>query len=680
MPASPKSTLRLFHVLILLCCAAPLAAAGPDGATDDSGDSGTPAASLQQAGRLLAEGRDADEAFRARALALAEIGASVLAAEAVAQRPGLFAEHERERIQGDALARRIGWGQAAPESPDTRLEETRDALQRLRALQQQAPRRTRWEDTRLRVDALDALNHLQRHHEVVAGYEALRAEGTEVPAYILPTVADSLLALRRPGEAVPLLQEALSHQPGHVDARILLGYAWLESERFDLALPEFEALSASQPPWPRRSGAREGYENWDRFHADVARAMAYSQAHDNARAERLLAGLAAVGPANAPLQAALGTLQARRGRPEAALERHDMALTLDPRDRDALAGRVDALIASDRIGEAREALASLQHSWPEDPRQRLPTERLARHRGAQARISHARGRSAPRGPASPAPMGSRDTTTTLELRSPLLADRLRLGIVGREDRVDFDPERLRLRSTGVGAWYRHDRLAVAASVSRQRDDAGRGGAAWTFDAGWRPGDAWQLGARLATDDPEASLQARRLGITADSLALAARWAPHELTSVQAGLSRFRYSDGNHRDQAQLDLRQRLLSRPHLLVDGLAGASAGRASLGGRAAYFNPAREASLYLGIGIDHIAWRRYEASFRQRLEVTAGPYRQEGHGTRWTPSLGYRHLWTSGRGPSLEYGVAWSRPVYDGAREQRIAFDAVLRWGDAP
>ncbi|MFC0717030.1 tetratricopeptide repeat protein [Luteimonas padinae] len=643
-------------------------------------EAGNPSAALLAAERRLGDSPHDDDAFRLRALSLAELGASVLAADAVAERPALFADHERERIEGDAIARRIGWGQALATTPERRLDETRDALQRLRALQSGTPRRTRWEATRLRVDALDALNHLQRHEEVVAGYQALRAEGIDVPAYILPTVGDSFLALRRPREAIAVLQEALAHQPGHVDARVLLGYAWLERERFDLGLAEFEAVAAGQPAWPRRDGALEPYENWDRFQADLALAMAHSQANDNVRAEALLSDLVAMGPANAPLQAALGTVHARRGQPAAALQRHDMALALAPDDRDALAGRTDALLALDRVDGARDAAAALQRAWPDDPRQQRLVERLERHRGPQAVVAHAWARSTPRDAASPAPMGSRDAVTTVELRSPLLADRLRLGVVGRDSRVDFDPERTRLRSAGIGAWYRHDRLALAATASRQRDDDGREGTAWTIEAGWRANDAWRFDARLAADDPEASMQARRHGIGADSLAVSARWTPHELTSLQAGLARYRYDDGNRRDQASLDLRQRLMSRPHLLVDALAGAAAGRASLGERAAYFNPSRDASMRVGVGVDHIAWRRYEASFRQRLEVTAGPYRQRGYGTHWTPAVSYRHVWDSGRGPSLEYGVAWSRPVYDGAREQRIAFDAVLSWGAAP
>jgi biofilm PGA synthesis protein PgaA len=182
----------------------------------------------------------------------------------------------------------------------------------------------------------------------------------------------------------------------------------------------------------------------------------------------------------------------------------------------------------------------------------------------------------------------------------------------------------------------------------------------------------------AARDIEASLQARRFGITADSLAAAAVWTPSDGTWLRIGASQFRYDDGNRREQVGVDAAQRLLARPHWLVDGLAGASVSRGSLGEDAQYFNPERDASASLGLRIENISWRRYERHFRQRLELGAGSYWQRDFGQHWVPSAAYRHLWRFATGHAFEYGIAWSRPVYDGNREQRIGLDMAWRWGD--
>nr|WP_312454881.1 hypothetical protein [Stenotrophomonas pavanii] len=44
----------------------------------------------------------------------------------------------------------------------------------------------------------------------------------------------------------------------------------------------------------------------------------------------------------------------------------------------------------------------------------------------------------------------------------------------------------------------------------------------------------------------------------------------------------------------------------------------------------------------------------------------------------MSYMHEWQLGPGRAFEYGVRWSRPVYDGHRERHIGFEAALRWGD--
>lgn len=229
---------------------------------------------------------------------------------------------------------------------------------------------------------------------------------------------------------------------------------------------------------------------------------------------------------------------------------------------------------------------------------------------------------------------------------------------------------------GAGVRYEYDRLDVRAYATQPNDD-------WSNETGlglettWRFNDMLK-GALLARRaDPDASLQARRAGITGDRIAVGLDYVPSERTTLSTAAERWRYSDGNRRDVLGAHLDQRLLSRPHLLVNGLIDGYAGRGSRDD-APYFNPSRDASLGVGVRIDHLAWRRYERYFRHRLSVTAGPYWQEGFDTRIVPTARYEHEWRFGPGSTLLYGVSWSRPVYDGIREQRVGFDVGLYWGN--
>jgi biofilm PGA synthesis protein PgaA len=268
----------------------------------------------------------------------------------------------------------------------------------------------------------------------------------------------------------------------------------------------------------------------------------------------------------------------------------------------------------------------------------------------------------------------RDRRIALEAWTPLLGNQWRLGVVGDEALAEFEPDTVRYRRVGGAVDFRRDRLGLRASVynvTEPDDDH-----AWTIDGSWRASDAWSIRASVAENDVETSLQARRAGFEADSVSLGASWAPSDLVAIDGRVKRFRYSDGNERDQASVFARSRLYTAPHLLIDGLASGWFSRASETGRP-YFNPERDAMATVGVRFDHIMWRRYERHLRQRLELQAGPYWQEGFGTHWVPQASYRHEWRPAMGHTFEYGVSWSRPVYDGNRERRIAFEASYRWG---
>jgi biofilm PGA synthesis protein PgaA len=83
------------------------------------------------------------------------------------------------------------------------------------------------------------------------------------------------------------------------------------------------------------------------------------------------------------------------------------------------------------------------------------------------------------------------------------------------------------------------------------------------------------------------------------------------------------------------------------------------------------------IGLRVDQQLWRHYERHFRHRLTVSLGNYWQQGFGSALVPSAEYRHEWQLADGRIFEYGVSWSRPVYDGQRERHIGLDAGLRWG---
>ncbi|MCC8619395.1 tetratricopeptide repeat protein [Xanthomonas vesicatoria] len=339
-----------------------------------------------------------------------------------------------------------------------------------------------------------------------------------------------------------MLRQALQHNPDDFSTQLLLGYALLEQERFDQAMPLFEQLAATQSPWPRRAGATSGYENWDRFSADVALAAARSAANDNRGADEILRERIAIGPDNAELHAALASIESRRGHTTQALQRNQIALTLDPHQKQARSGVVENQRDLDRLDLADAQFNTLHAEYPDDVGLQRLGASLERQRGWQVHLSHAWGRSDNDNSANAiSPLGNHFGSSLLEAESPLLGERWRVGLRAREDWADFQDTRVRYRSFWLGTHYRYDRLDLSAYGGRALDDFDRDGTAWALDAGWRFSDAWYGSVAWRTRDPEASLQARRLGITGDSIGATLRWTPSDETRWELQARQLRYS-------------------------------------------------------------------------------------------------------------------------------------------
>lgn len=617
------------------------------------------------------------EALRMRVLTLSDIGNSHQAWQLYRMQPDIFTGSEREQIELDRLARLIGWSQAYGEDEDTRLAEAIATESEI--VKYLDARRLAWKEAprRLRVDHLILLNRLGRHEQVAQEYQELLEQGQAVPDYALGAVGDSLLTLRRPEDAIIALQAASAADPENAGLQVQLAYARLESEQPGAAIQHLAGYRDRQPDWKYAEGAREPYPNWSRHQADTTLAMLAAYTEDLPAAQDAMEHFVSIAPANAEMQASLGSVYQMRGWPERALERYRMAGTLDKRNVAARIGQVEALTTLNREDLARPLHDELLRMYPSSPGVARMDADWRAHQGWQWRAHSSGGRSEASDDAtSPvSPLGSRDGHYGLEVGSPLLSDRWR--IIGMLDHrwADFQQRRIHDQRQGVGIAYSFDRLEAAASINHARDALG--GTGLDVRASWRPSDTWGIGIGARRHDPDASLQARAAGITADSLEISTKYAPSERTTMDFGLHRFRYGDGNRRDSLSVSFDQRVLSQPYLLLNVIGFAYSSRGSRLD-APYFNPSRDASLEAGLRMDHLAWRDYERHFRHRLDASLARYWQQGHGQAWVPTLRYQHEWQFALGKVLSYGVNWSRPVYDGQREEHLGLDAELRWGE--
>lgn len=610
--------------------------------------------------------------YRLQVLTLSDIGNAHLAWQMYLARPELFDAAQKERFESNYLAKRVGWSLAYGASEDTRLDEAEDALAKMEQHLQRDGQTVQTAPLRIRNDRLILLNRLGRHAQAREEYRALLAEGHPIPDYLLAPVGDSLMATQHPEEAIPVLQAALTSDPGQAQVRSELAYAYLETEQAPAAISLLQQWQAQEPAWRWANGARAPYANWPRYEADLNLAMVRAYSGDLPTAQATLEQMVAIGPGNTGTQTSLGNIYLMRGWPRRALERYSIAHTLDPRDVPARLGQYDAYLQTQRDDLARPLHDSLLAAYPNQPSVQRMDRGWKAHRGWQLHAYAEGGRSSGGGGSSP--LGNDDGHYGVEVESPMLDDRWRVVAFADRRTVTFQNQRIEPLRLGLGTRYRYGRADAEVFVNRANDQIGDTGL--SAGIGWQFSDQWHAGVTAARNDAEASLQARIAGITADSVALAVDYTRNERTHWSLGASQFRYDDGNRRETVNTGVQQRLLTRPTLTLDGLGSLYASRGSRED-APYFNPSEDHSVEIGMRVDQQLWRHYERHFRHRLTVSVGQYWQQGFGSAIVPSAEYRHEWQIGEGRIFEYGVSWSRPVYDGQREQHIGLDAGLRWG---
>ena len=630
---------------------------------------------LQLIEREYANAPASAELSRLRSLTLADLGSFHQAYEELKKHPDLYTTEETNRLKLGSMARETAWAKA--EYPDEKhdLDLAKQADQGYGQWLATRPALSSADDATLRSDRLLLSTRLRDYASVTSQYENMVASRETIAPYALPAVGEAYRGIRQPKHAVAAYDEALNAYPNDPTIEIERAYAMSENEDIAKAIDYLWRIREHNPPWVTLPGAKTPAESPTHMDAEVAYYMVRSFGNDLAGAQSGFEGMAAIAPVNPQLQEAVGSVYLRRGWPTRALQRFEMAETLDANFVGARIGQVSALMALDRYDLARPIYSDLVQRQAGVQHVTQLTEAWRRDTGWQLRVWIASGRSKGHTPSVATPYGARDQEWGVEAASPLLNDRWRVFAFHAQSGNELNGVDVRDRWTGVGLHYVFDRLDASASVSRPanftRDTA------IDLDLRYRVTDIWRLYTHLAKNDRESPIQARMNNIRVDSMTVGSALAPSELSQWTLEGGRSRFSDGNVRTQGNTQYVHRLLTRTHFLLDGRASVYASRNRSVLNAPYFNPESDGSVGIGLRFDHMVWRKYSDSFRQVLDVDIGQYWQKHFGSGLVPSARYSHQWRFGKGWGFDYGVSWSRPLYDGHREQRLAFDASVFLG---
>lgn len=613
--------------------------------------------------RILAVEPGQSEALRGKALVLRDMLLPTQALELALAYPGILTAAEVERLRADeaAIRTRISARTAYPDSAgyaarDHSLEQIDAALATTTSV---AARDA------LLLDRVVALTDANLPLDAIAAFESFPPSVDSDYAYVLTAVGGAYLQAQQPEQARAVLQRALEIQPGHLEAKFLLAFAWLDLDRYEEAHALATQLTLELPMVRRSADQRVVKGSEERMRAEIVAGIADADGNQLRDAQQRYESLLREAASNSEIRQELAHVYRWRGWLDRSLEQYRQALTSDPELLSARIGLAHAQLDAREYVAVETAVAEVTALYGREPAVRQLADRWQMHNQRELYVTASTGDSS--GPVAGANHYAIDTSW---YTGPL-GYRFRAFVTTHDAYAEYPEGEARRRRLGAGLELRLPRYLATITASDSRSGGGEAGVA--VAAEYRRNDYWTFSAGLASESDATQLRAHRLGIASDRAYAGASFRPNELAGLSFGIDRARYSDGNVLDSFTLDGRRRILSRPRSALDVTAAFAFGRAD-SSAAPYFSPERSRSAMLGLAHQWRLFRRYERELSQTIAVGAGNFAQRGfdNGDIW--SAAYRIDWALSNRHLLSFEAERHGQYFDGARERANVFALTL------
>jgi biofilm PGA synthesis protein PgaA len=576
-------------------------------------------------------------------------------------------------LQADLAAASVRWAeQDKPYDPQHRFDRTDRALADLDRLIAAAG-----DDqallTRLRFDRIVALHDRVRMAEVVREAESMRQAGIELPAYVRQALADALLHLRRPKAAREEYEDVLKSESLDADqrnaAQVGQIYACVEMEDFAAAYAQADLLAATEPIWRRDVGDPTPYPRDQWLEALMLAGSVRLYGDQPAEAWSRIEPDLAAAPANVSVRLNAAAIMQARDWPRAAEQENRIALSLAPDLAAAQIAVADLALARHRYAEARQRIAALVATYPEDLQVQSLRRQLAADTGwlleTEARPANERGGGA---------FGNNgnEMVASIRITSPLIGDNWRL-FAGYDYANAHPPEGYVDRQRAAfGLQFLSPDLAATVSVHQDFGTLARTGASGTLD--WGPSDHLSFGLAADYISIETPLRALLFGISANSVNARATYTWNESRNVTFSAAWLPFTDGNQRFVLDTRFTQKVIAVPHFGLAVFAELYGSNNSQIG-APYYNPSADGSGVIGLQAEHVTWRRYDRSFVQAVTLEGGWYGERDFKGGPIGTAVYEHRWTFNPWTELRYGVSIGERLYDGQGARVLGLFITLR-----
>lgn len=622
---------------------------------------------LRQYQRILAEIEDDPEAIVGQVNALLNLGAPHVAAKHAAAHADLIELVTKVNILRAQAALMLRWSSHAYDKAADDLRLITLALTLHISAINMLPPDPRYGDLRrlIEYDMVVALSYYSsRYKESYAIYLSLLERG-EVPLYVTQAAAQSLLGLRSPKEAIPLLEKVLEGDPDNYEAALILFYAFIESERFSEAYDLIEKRIARTPKFKTFPDTPTQYPNAERLDLEIIAAQARLYGDQLAEAWERISILRDIAPANNWLANVSGEIAMARDWPRQAYTYFQTAHRLNPDTLSALEGMAQSQIRRHHYDEAQSALDYLQDRHPfEATTLRLERDLYWAQRPdlwADLELSYSEG-----------PEQSGDgIVATGELISSPINQHLHLSFQGRYSWSEIPEGEVSLTRYGGGVELIKESFSLLALGNYNDSTIDEAGG--VLRGTWTPDDHWYLSLQGDRFSDATPLRALYYGIWQDRIAGSVGYRWHERSSLRANLNYGLFTDDNHRYEGGLTYTGRMIDIPRFDLDGIVELY-GSTNSRDDAPYYNPEADLKIRGVLKGEHILYRFYEHSLAHQLSAGLGIYAQQDYDTGPVGSLRYELRYNYN--PLIEARLAGEigQNRYDGEDEPYYKFNLMI------
>ncbi|WP_188695633.1 poly-beta-1,6 N-acetyl-D-glucosamine export porin PgaA [Silvimonas amylolytica] len=528
-------------------------------------------------------------------------------------------------------------------------------------------------------DLVEALVNRRRMQDAVNLFQNLQQQHAPIPPWVNIPAASAWLALRQPGMAITLLEQAFAAKVGDFDAHVTYVYALLEAERPTDAIAAADQLVADTPEWRNNAYPALRVENQDYPAAQLLAAQVRAWTEQLAQAQRRVDDLHHRAPGNEDISAAQAEVDRLRGWPRLAVTRLRRLQTASPDYIWALPPLFDAHMDAPDYAAAASDLANARQQMPDDEATRRMARNWQDHLREESVSTLTVGRSGggKEGLSNNGSSNSDVTDITFDTRfysAPIDWNWRAYAHAGWQQSRD-DVENLLRREAGAGLEYRAPVWSGEVQVDGSNGSAGLAGGHVLVS--YHPTDFWTIDAGYGHNTDDTPLRAFNDGVHTDFYSAAFRYRWSESAEAGVSASNGRFSDDNSRVSWGVYGQRRLVSQPYYQMDGRIDVGGMHNTLSAdNASYFNPSSQTAASVSMINRWVEWRRYERQVSHTLTLSVGDNWQQNYGGALIAAADYELDYQIDALHDWRVGASVGRAVYDGNPETDYAIHTTLDW----